>query len=66
MNGRKICQARQMYIRVSHAVYWLHNSHVAPDTLIVGVVRDKLVIQKDEEVLDTPLGEWARPLPLPI
>jgi len=64
MGGRSVRQDRCTC--VLPAVYWLHNSHAAPDTLKVGVVRDKLLIQNDEEVLDTPLDEWARPLPLPI
>ena len=36
--------------------WWRNKSHVDPDILKVNVLRDKFVIYRDEDVLDTPQG----------
>ena len=46
--------------------WWRHNRHVEPDILKVDVLGDKLVIYKDEDVLETPLGDWAGSLKPPV
>lgn len=45
--------------------WWRNNSCFDPDILKVDVLGDKFVIHRDEDILETPHGEWAGPLEPP-